>query len=88
MKEVYNYKINHSYKLKEKCDNLKAIDIIKRLKKENKEKDKQMNLMIEKINQAYCQENNFWNWFEESFGIKSDGDYIEEIKQYFNEVKL
>ena len=52
---------------------------IKRLK----QKDKQIDLIAEKINEAYCNETSFYIWFEKAFGIKPDGNYSKEIKQYF-----
>ena len=40
--------------------------------------------MAKKINEAYCQENSFFIWFEENFGIRNEGDYSKEIKNYFS----
>ena len=50
--------------------------------KELDKRDKQIDLMAEKINEGYCNENFFWNWFEKNFG-KREADYTKEIKQYF-----
>lgn len=41
-----------------------------------------IDLMAEKINEGYCNENFFWCWFEKNFG-KREADYTKEIKQYF-----
>lgn len=60
-----------------------VLNLITKLKKENKEKDKQIDLMAKTINNAYFSENDFWSWFEKVFGIKPDGDYKKDIKQYF-----
>ncbi len=57
-------------------------DILK-ITKENEKKDKMIDLMAGKINEAYFQENDFWSWFEKVFGIKPDGNYKKDIKQYF-----
>lgn len=51
--------------------------------KELNKKDKQIDLMAKKINEAYCDETSFYNWFEKTFGIRAEGDYSKEIKQYF-----
>lgn len=57
--------------------------LINKLQKENEKKDKQINFMAKKINEAYINENSFWTWFEKNFGIKSENDYSKEIKEYF-----
>ena len=54
--------------------------------KELNKKDKQIDLMAKKINEAYCDETSFYNWFEKTFGIRAEGDYSKEIKQYFAEL--
>ncbi len=54
-----------------------------RLNKTIKEKDKQIDLLAEKINEAYFEENDFFDWFEKIFGIRPKGNYKDEIKQYF-----
>ena len=54
-----------------------------RLNKTIKEKDKQIDLMAEKINEAYFEENDFFDWFEKISGIRPKGNYKDEIKQYF-----
>ena len=54
--------------------------------KELNKKDKQIDLMAKKINEAYCDETSFSNWFEKTFGIRAEGDYSKEIKQYFAEL--
>ena len=51
--------------------------------KELNKKDKQIDLMAKKINEAYCDETSFYNWFEKTFGIRAEGDYSKEIKQYY-----
>ena len=38
-----------------------------------------INLMSEKINQAYFDENDFYEWFEKEFGIIPKGHYEEKI---------
>lgn len=40
-------------------------------------------LMAEKINQAYFEENDFYTWFEEEFGIIPKGHYEEKIINHF-----
>lgn len=40
-------------------------------------------LMAEKINQAYFDENDFYEWFEKEFGIIPKGHYNEKIINYF-----
>lgn len=40
-------------------------------------------LMAEKINQAYFEENDFYTWFEEEFGILPNGYYEEKIINHF-----
>lgn len=50
---------------------------------EIEKKDKIIDLMADKINEAYCNETSFWNCFEEIFGIRAEGNYSKEIKQYF-----
>lgn len=45
--------------------------------------NKIIDLMAEKINEAYCNETSFYIWFEKAFGIKPDGNYSKEVKQYF-----
>lgn len=42
-----------------------------------------IDLMAEKINEAYFEENDFYLWFEKIFGIIPKGNYEEKIKQYF-----
>lgn len=56
----------------------------KRLNLEINKNDKIITEMAKKINEAYCQENSFFIWFEENFGIRNEGDYSKEIKNYFN----
>lgn len=51
--------------------------------KELNKKDKQIDLMAKKINEAYCDETSFYNWLEKTFGIRAEGDYSKEIKQYY-----
>lgn len=63
----------------------KEYDCYRWVKKLNK-KDKQIDLMAKKINEAYCDETSFYNWFEKTFGIRAEGDYSKEIKQYFAEL--
>ncbi len=57
-----------------------------KLKSELEKKDKIIDKMAVTINQAYFEEEKFWNWFEKILGIqqKMDYGYVEEkIKQYF-----
>lgn len=49
------------------------------------EANRQIDLMAEKINEAYCEEGKFWLWFEEKFGIVPKGNYKNRIIQYFEE---
>ena len=42
-----------------------------------------INLMSEKINQAYFDENDFYEWFEKEFGIIPKGHYEEKIINHF-----
>lgn len=56
---------------------------INKIVAENKRQQKQIDLMAKTINNAYFSENDFWSWFEKVFGIKPDGDYKKDIKQYF-----
>ncbi len=57
-----------------------------RLERKEAEQDKMIDEMTIKINEAYFKENDFWLWFERIFGIKSEGNYTEEIKQYFEKI--
>lgn len=47
------------------------------------EQKKQIDLMAEKINEAYFEENNFYDWFEKIFGIIPKGNYKDKIKKHF-----
>lgn len=53
------------------------------LNKRIDKKDRIIDEMAEKLNQAYCDENDYWDWFEERFGRIPDGSYAKQIKQYF-----
>lgn len=55
------------------------------LRKENIQLKKQIDLMADKINEAYCNENSFYLWFEKTFG-SPDGNYKSKIKQYFEKL--
>lgn len=59
------------------------LKLVAKLQKEIKEKNKQIDSMTKKINEAYIDENSFWTWFEKNFGIKPENDYSKEIKEYF-----
>ena len=51
-----------------------------------KQKDKQIDLMAKKINQAYFDEDKFCVWFEKMMGVQQKMDYgyvVDLIKQYF-----
>lgn len=64
----------------------KALDNTVKSDKKNIQLKKQIDLMAEKINEAYFEENDFYLWFEKIFGIIPKGNYKEEIKQHFEKV--
>lgn len=51
-----------------------------------KQKDKQIDLMAKRLNQAYFDEDKFCKWFEKIMGVQQRMDYgyvVDLIKQYF-----
>ena len=64
-------------------------DIIELFEKQNSEinkKDKIIDLMAKKLNQAYFDEDKFELWFERMMGVQEKMDYgyvVDLIKQYF-----
>lgn len=58
------------------------LNLITKLEKKDKEKDKQIDLMAKKIYDAYFEQVDFWIWFEEAIEKNSEKDYCELIKQY------
>lgn len=53
-------------------------------------KDKMIDLMARKLNQAYFDEDKFCTWFEKMMGVQQKMDYgyvVDLIKQYFEESK-
>lgn len=81
-------KIEYYKKQKNYDDQFKheLLEQIRCLNLDKDEKDKQIDLMAEKINEAYFEENDFYLWFEKIFGIIPKGNYKEEIKQHFEKV--
>ena len=69
----------------------KVLFLIKEQQKKNKKKDKIIEEMAEKLNQAYFDEDKFCIWFEKMMGVQQKMDYgyvVDLIKQYFeNKVK-
>lgn len=68
------------------------LNLISKLQEENNKKDKVIEKMAEKINQAYFDETNMWIWFEKEitpkneqgkFDYKDIGTRKQRIKQYF-----
>ena len=60
-----------------------VLSMLKEKDKDIAKKDRIIDEMAEKLNQAYCDENDYWDWFEERFGRIPDGSYAKKIKQYF-----
>ena len=59
---------------------------VKKLIIECKKKNKNINLMAKKLNQAYFDEDKFCIWFEKMMGVQQKMDYgyvVDLIKQYF-----
>ena len=59
---------------------------VKKLIIECKKKNKIINLMAKKLNQAYFDEDKFCIWFEKMMGVQQKMDYgyvVDLIKQYF-----
>lgn len=74
--------LNETIKNKEK--NKEDLDLLNEgWKIREKELLNIIKLMAEKINQAYFEENDFYTWFEEEFGIIPKGHYNEKIINYF-----
>lgn len=74
------YKKGLEREIEENRENV--MEIIEKDKEIDKLK-KQIDLMAEKINEAYFEENDFYDWFEKTFGIIPKGNYEEKIKQHF-----
>lgn len=66
-----------------KKDVIEVLSMLKEKDKDIAKKDRIIDEMAEKLNQAYCDENDYWDWFEERFGRIPDGSYAKKIKQYF-----
>lgn len=68
-----------------------VLSMLQEQQKENKKKDKIIEKMAEKLNQAYFDEDKFCIWFEKMMGVQQKMDYgyvVDLIKQYFeNKVK-
>ena len=63
-----------------------VLNLVNKQLSEIKEKDKQINLMAKKLNQAYFEEDKFCVWFEKMMGVQKKMDYgyvVDLIKQYF-----
>lgn len=58
------------------------LKLVNKLEKEDKEKDKQIDLMAKKIYDAYFEQVDFWIWFETAIEKNLEKDYCESIKQY------
>lgn len=59
---------------------------VKKLITECKKKNRIINLMAKKLNQAYFDEDKFCIWFEKMMGVQQKMDYgyvVDLIKQYF-----
>ena len=50
------------------------------------EQKKQIDLLVERIYQAYFNEDDFWNWFGNLIEMSSEKDYLKTIKQYFEKL--
>ena len=68
------------------------LNLISKLQADIEIKDKVIDLMAKKINEAYFEENNMWVWFEKEiipkneqgkFDYKDIGTRKQRIKQYF-----
>jgi hypothetical protein len=64
----------------------KALDNTVKSDKENIDLKKQIDLMVERIYQAYFNEDNFWKWFGNIIEMSSEKDYLKTIKQYFEKL--
>jgi plasmid maintenance system antidote protein VapI len=83
--EIMNHWIEYEKQNKDKINRAEElIEIQETILDIINKKDKIITEMAKKINEAYCQENSFFIWFEENFGIRNEGDYSKEIKNYFN----
>ena len=58
------------------------LKLVNKLEKEDKEKDKQIDLMAKKIYDACFEQVDFWIWFETAIEKNLEKDYCESIKQY------
>ena len=66
-----------------------VLNLVTKLQKENEDKDKQIDLMAKKLNQAYFDEDKFFKWFEKMMGVQEKMDYgyvVDLIKQYFEKL--
>lgn len=85
LKSIMNLRTESGFAYSQK-NTLELQKSIRNFLAEIEKKDKQIDLMAKRLNQAYFDEDKFCKWFEKIMGVQQRMDYgyvVDLIKQYF-----